>query len=139
MAIFLANLLTNTFTGLTLTLANSNSVRQGIHGRLDPQTGGSTSTNLVLSHVQHFRSLVKAVPRYSLLTFVQVPSARCLAFCHHWSPRSISLQLTPLKLWKSPSLVCIYRFLSTRMGSLSLEACLITLSTRLNRVEQCLA
>ena len=129
----------NTPTGSTLTLKNSNSVQLDLHGRLDLLTGGSTFTNLVLTSVQHFRSLAHQVPQYGSLTFAQVHSVQCPAYYHHWSPRKILLLPTPPSRWKFHSLGCIYRFLSTRAENLSVEACQITLLTSLSRVERCSA
>jgi hypothetical protein len=137
--ISLGTLLMNTLTGSTLTLANLNSVLLDFHGRLDLPTGGSTHIYPVSTHVQHFKSLVREVPRYSLLTFVQVPSVRCPACCRRWSPRKISSLPTLPSHWMFPFLGCIYHFLSTRIGSSSVEACQVTLLTRLSRAEQCSA
>src|SRR5258708_2789100 len=126
-------------TGSTWSLGNWNSVQLNLLGRQIYRTGGSTYTKLVFTHGPRFRSLVKTVSPYGSLTFVQVLLLWCLACCRPSSPRNISLLPTTPTLWKFPSLVYIYHFLSTRIGSSSVEACLVMSSTGVNRAEQCLA
>ena len=128
-------------TGLTWVLADLNFVLLDPHGRLDLPTGTSTFLNIVLklAHVSFFRSTAKMVPPYNSSISVQRPSRWCPACCRPWSPRNISLLLTRPGLWKFPSLVCTYHFLSTRTGSSNVEAFRVTLWTRISPVEQCLA
>ena len=130
---------TNMSTGSTWRHGNSNSVQLDLHGLGNRITGDFTFLKPGLTYGPRFKSMIKMVPSYNSLIFVQVPLLWFPACCRHSSPQNTLLQRTPLILWKLPSPACIYHFLSIRTGSSSVEAFQGTLLTRLSRVELCLA
>ncbi len=135
------------FTGSTPPHASLNSVQLQPLGHLNLLTGGSIfksqgflkKENLVSIPMLFSKSLVKKFSRYDSSTLVQIPSERCPVCCHRWNPQNILLLRTPPRHWTYPSLGCVYHSLSTKTGSLNVEASLVTLSTRPSRAGQCLA